>query len=299
MTGRTSPVWRSLLYVPAHVEKFVASAHMRGADAIILDLEDSVPPAEKARARDALPAAVAAVGRDGADVLVRINATPDLAGIDIVAAVRAGAGGLSIPKAESAAQIRSFDEATAAAEALAGVEIGHTRFVLIIETAAGFLDMLAVARASPRTVAILLGAEDFALDLGMEPTDETLRVPRQQVVIVAAAAGVMPLGLIGGATRFDDPEGYRAAAIRSRRFGFVGSTCIHPDQAPILNEAFAASAEELAHARRVLSGAAEATGAGRGAFSLDGKMIDAPVVRRAEQVLARQSVIDGRTSRAG
>ena len=298
MTGLT-PVWRSLLYVPAHVEKFVASAHTRGADAIILDLEDSVPASEKARARDALAAAVAAVGQAGADVLVRINATPDLAGDDITAAVRAGASALSIPKAERVDQIRALDEQVATAEAFAGVEIGHTRLILIIETAAGYLDMLAVAKASRRTVAICLGAEDFALDLGMEPNDDTLRGPRQQVVIVAAAAGVMPLGLIGGATRFDDPEGYRALAVRSRQFGFVGSTCIHPNQAAILNEAFAASSEELAYARRVLAGAAEASGTGRAAFALDGKMIAIPVVRRAEQLLARQSVIDGRTSRAG
>jgi citrate lyase subunit beta/citryl-CoA lyase len=290
------PVWRSLQYVPTHVEKFVAAAHTRGADALILDLEDSVPWDQKARARNLLPNAAASVGQAGADVIVRINADPALAQEDIAAAIGPKVYGLSLPKAETPDQIRRIDEAVGEAERRAGVEEGATRFILIVESAAGFLNMSAVATASPRTVAISLGAEDFALDLGMEPNDETLLAPKQQVVIVAAAAGVMPLGLVGGATGFDDPDAYLALAQRSRRFGYVGATCIHPKQVPLLNAAFAPGEAEVAHARRVVEANKAAAAEGRGAFAVDGKMVDAPIVARAEALLARHAAIQARTA---
>lgn len=292
---KARPVWRSLQYVPAHVEKFVAAAHTRGADALILDLEDSVPWEEKARARSLVSGAAKTVGQAGADVLVRINSDPAIAGEDISAAVGPDVTGLSLPKAETPDQIRRIDEAISQAEARAKVAAGATKLILIIESAAGFLDMAALAAASPRIVAISLGAEDFALDLGMEPNDETLLMPKQQVVIAAAAAGVMPLGLVGGATGFNDPDAYLALAQRSRRFGYVGATCIHPKQVPLLNTAFAPSEDEVAHARRVVAGAEAAAAEGRGAFSIDGKMVDAPVVARAQALLARHAAIEART----
>lgn len=291
-TGR--PVWRSLQYVPTHVEKFVAAAHTRGADALILDLEDSVPWDEKARARSLVASAAATVGQAGADVIVRINAEPEVAVEDIAAAVGPQVYGLSLPKAETPDQIRRIDEAVSEAERRASVAAGDTRFILIIESAAGFLNMAALAAASPRIVAISLGAEDFALDVGMEPNDETLLLPKQQVVIAAAAAGVMPLGLVGGATGFNDPDAYLALAQRSRRFGYVGATCIHPKQVPLLNAAFAPSDDDVAHARRVVAGAQVAAAEGRGAFTVNGKMVDAPVVARAQALLARHDAIAAR-----
>jgi len=164
---------------------------------------------------------------------------------------------------------------------------GTVRLVVLIETAEGFLNMAAIAKASPRVVAINLGNEDFALDLGMEPDDDTLRMPRQQLVIAAAAAGIMPLGLMGVATRFDDLDAYRALALRSRRFGYVGATCIHPSQIAILNAAFSPTDEELAWARRVVEGAEQAPGA----FQIDGKMIDAPIIQRARHLILRSETI--------
>lgn len=291
------PVWRSLLYVPAHVEKFVASAHTRGADAVILDLEDSVPLEQKTVARGALAHAVARVDQAGADVMVRINAAPELQAQDLEAAVAAGAVALSLPKIESPEEIRRLEGLAAQAEAAAGRPIGGVRFILIIESAKGFLRMAELAAASPRVAALSLGAEDFAFDLDMTPSEETLQGPRQQVVIAAAAAGVMPLGLVGGATRFDDPAGYLELARRSRRFGFAGASCIHPAQVQLLNQAFSPAAEEVAQAERIVAAAREAQAAGRGAFSLDGRMIDAPVVARAERLLARQAAVAARQAR--
>lgn len=277
-------LWRSLQYVPAHVEKYVASPRIHEADAIILDLEDSVPAVEKTAARERLAAAIAIVGSSGADVLVRINAGPDLLAADVEAAVRPGVRALVAPKVRSAAQVRDLSDLIAAAEARNGVAVGATRLLLLIETAEGFLDMAAIAAAGPRVAAMNLGAEDFALDVGLEPAEDTLAMPRQQTVIAAAAAGVLPLGLMGQGTRYDDLEAYGALARRSRRFGFKGASCIHPSQIAVLNDAFSPPAEASAWADRVLAAAREAERDGRAAFSLDGRMIDPPIVARAAEI---------------
>jgi len=284
-------VWRSLLYVPAHVEKFVSSPRIREADGVILDLEDSVPGDRKTQAREMAAGVIEALSQKRGDVLVRINDDPALAAADIAAVVRPGVRALVAPKVRSVDHLRALDTLIGAAETANGVVAGTVRLVVLIETAEGFLNMAAIARASPRVVAINLGNEDFALDLGMEPDDDTLRMPRQQLVIVAAAAGIMPLGLMGVATRFDDLEAYRALALRSRRFGYAGATCIHPSQIAILNSAFAPTNEEVAWARRVVEAAGAAERQGQGAFQIDGKMIDAPIVMRARNIVARSEVI--------
>jgi len=124
-------------------------------------------------------------------------------------------------------------------------------------------------------------------------------MPRQQLVIVAAAAGLMPLGLMGSATRFDDPDAYRALALKSRRFGFVGSSCIHPSQIALLNEAFSPTAEQIVEARRLVQAVDEAGADGRGAFTIDGRMIDAPIVARAQVMINIHESIKAReTARA-
>lgn len=280
-------VWRSLLYVPAHVEKFVNSPRVGEADGVILDLEDSVPAERKTQARDMASAAVQTLSQGRGDVLVRINDDPALAAADIAAVVRPGVRALVAPKVRGVDHVNELDRLIGAAEAANGVADGTVRLVVLIETAEGFLNMAAIARASSRVVAINLGNEDFALDLGMEPDDDTLRMPRQQLVIAAAAAGIMPLGLMGVATRFDDLDAYRALALRSRRFGYVGATCIHPSQIAVLNAAFSPNDEELAWARRVVEGAEQSAGA----FQIDGKMIDAPIIHRARNLLHRSETI--------
>lgn len=291
------PVWRSLQYVPTHVEKFVASAHTRGADAIILDLEDAVPPEEKARARGLVQSAAERVGRAGADVLVRINALEAMAADDIAAAVSPAVVALALPKVESADDLLRTTDLVAEAEARCGLPEGHTGFYVLIESAAGFLRMAEIARATPRVTALALGGEDFCADVGMEPSEETLLGPKQALIIAAAAAGVMPLGVVGVATRFDDIEGYLAMARRSRAYGFAGSSCIHPSQIPLLNQAFSPTEKELEMAARVVAEAQAASAAGRGAFAIDGRMIDAPVVSRAQALLARHAAIEARVRR--
>jgi len=291
-------LWRSLQYVPAHVEKYVSNPRLREADGVILDLEDSVPAAEKARARAALATAVDLAGAGGGDVLVRVNAGAE-GDADLEAAVRSGVTALVLPKVEAAQEVRRLDARVAELERAAGLATGGIRFVVLIETADGFLRMAEIASACSRVVGINLGAEDFATDIGMACSEETLLGPRQHMAIVAAAAGIMPLGLMGPATRFDDLDGYRELAERSRRFGYVGSTCIHPSQIAILNAAFSPTEDEVAHARRVVGAAEEADREGRGAFAIDGRMIDGPVIARARALLARRQLIESRSGAGG
>lgn len=291
---RPRPVWRSLMYVPAHVERFVEKAHTRGADCIQLDLEDSVAPPEKPRARAAIAKAAPLVRQGGADVLVRINAPLALAVPDIQAAVCPGVDGLIVTKARGPDHVKLLDELVSECEARAGLPEGRLWFYLLVETPEALPHAEAIGRASPRAVAMSLGAEDFATAIGAEPTEEALAVPKALVLHAARAAGLMPLGLTGTLAQFGDPAAFQVMAERSRRLGFEGASCINPAQVAPLNAAFTPSEAELAYARTVIAVDAEARAQGRGAVALDGRMIDIPIVRRAEALLARHAAIQAR-----
>jgi citrate lyase subunit beta / citryl-CoA lyase len=288
------PVWRSLLFVPVIARKFVDGAASRGADAIILDLEDSVPPAEKPRARTLLQEAVEIVSRGGADVLVRINRPLRRAIPDIEAAVSPGVQALVLPKVESAHHLRLLAEAIDEIEAERGMTIGATKLLVMVETAEAFFEMPEIARAHPRIVAMTLGAEDFALSAGMLPEAEGLLFPKQQMIIAARSAGILPLGFLGTVADFHDLAAFRATIQRSRRLGFLGAACIHPSQVAILNEEYAPQPGDVAHAERVVAAYEKATAEGVGAITVDGKMIDVPVVERAQALLVRHRAITAR-----
>ena len=142
-----------------------------------------------------------------------------------------------------------------------------------------------------------LGGEDFAVDLGMTPDSDTLAMPKQQVVIAARAAGLIPLGLMGTVANFQDLSGIRRIAEMSRRFGVEGASCVHPSNVEILNEAFSPPRDEIDYAERVINAYTDAVLRGSGAISVGGKMIDLPVVRRAEILLTRWEAIKARQSR--
>lgn len=293
-THLAHPVWRSLLFVPANNERFIDKAHTRGADGIILDLEDSVPAGERPRARRALAEAAGRAGRGGADVLVRINSEPDEAAADLDAAVCPAVRALLIPKVEDPEALRALSGQVARLEAERGMPAGGVAFVVLVESAVGLLRAEAIARADPRTVAMELGGEDFALSTGMVPDAETLALPKQMVLYAARAAGIMPLGIFGSIAHYADLDAYRAVAERSRRFGFEGAACIHPSNVPILNDVFTPGAEDAERAQRLVDAYAEAQRAGSGAISVDGTMIDVPVVIRARKLLARLEAIRAR-----
>jgi citrate lyase subunit beta/citryl-CoA lyase len=279
------PLWRSQIIVPVNVEKFVAKAHTRGADAIILDLEDSITPPEKAAARGMVAEAARRCGVGGADILVRINCPLQLAVRDIETVVSPEVMGLVLPKVDSDGHIRLLAELLDVVEADKGLPQGHTKFVVLIETADAFLRVREIACAHPRIVAISLASEDFTLSTNSQPDPEVLLYPKQQVLIAACAAGVLPLGVLGSIANYRDEDGYQAAIKRSRRFGFQGASCIHPAIVPLLNEGFGPSTEEIAEAGKIVAAFEIAKAEGRGSASVDGKMIDIPIVLRAERVL--------------
>jgi len=289
-------VWRSLLYVPANNSKFVGKAHTRGADAIILDLEDSVPEAERAGARAGLADAARSVSRNGADVLVRINRPLPEAVLDIEAAVLPQVVAFFVAKAESAEHLRLLEEVVEARENALGLPSGHIRFVPMIETASAYFRMAEIAGALARNAALTLGGEDFALDNRMVPDGQTLFLPNQEIVYAARAAGIVPLGTFGTVADFQDLDAYRESARKARRYGFEGSSCIHPGVVSVLNEEFAPSADEVAHAERVVAAYEQSVADGVGAITVDGKMIDVPVAIRAQRLLDRAAAIERRSA---
>jgi citrate lyase subunit beta/citryl-CoA lyase len=291
------PVWRSLLYVPVNVEKFVEKAHTRGADVLQLDLEDAVPPAEKEKARTLVERNAARVRRGGADVVVRINQPLSLAVRDLEHSVGPDVDGIAITKADSASHVKLLDELVTGLEEKRGMKAGHTKFIVMIETADAFTRIDEIPRASPRVVAMNIGGEDFALDLNAQPDDDVLLHPKQRMIIAARAAGVMPLGFIGTVADFSDWEKFRLMVRRARRFGFDGAGCIHPGQVKIVNEEYTPSEAEVAYARKVIRMDQEAAAAGRGSFQIDGKMIDIPVVVRAERLIRRYEAIKEREAK--
>ncbi len=293
------PVWRSMLFVPATAPRFIAGAADRGADAIILDLEDAVAASEKPRARTLLEAAIPEVARRGADVLVRVNRPWRMMVRDIEAAVLPGVAALVLTKVDDPEHVRACAEMVSELEAERGLPAGAIRFLVLVETATGFFRMEAIARAHPRIVAMSLGAEDFALSVGMRAEPEGLFYPKQHMLFAARAAGVMPLGFVGSIADFRDQEAFRGIVRRSARLGFVGASCIHPLQVPVLNECFSPDPAEVERASRMVAAYDAALAAGQGAVQFEGAMIDVPVVDRARALLARDAAVRARLARAG
>ncbi len=270
---------RSLLYVPANAPRFVGRAHERGADAIILDLEDAVAPAEKPAARAALAGAVPAVGRNGARVFVRINPDAALLEDDARAACQAGAYGLVVPK------VRTPDTLARLAALLAPLEAGRepVHLVPLLEDPGAILDARAIA-GGPRVLALVTGGEDLATAMDAEPVPDMLRLPKLLVHLAAKAAGVRSWGLMRSIASYADTDAIAASAREARALGFDGASCIHPAVVPILNAAFAPDPAALARARRMVEAFEQA---GEGAFAFEGEMVDLPIVERARRLIGR------------
>ena len=288
------PVWRSLMYCPVNVEKYVDKAHTRGADVIQLDLEDSVPPTEKAAARKLVEKAAARVGRAGADVVVRFNQPLAMAVRDLEYSICPDVDALACTKVAGPAHVQLLDELVSELEQKRGMTVGHTRFIVMIETSNAFFQIRDIVQASRRIVACNIGGEDFALDNNMQPTGEALVYPKQQMIFAANSVGIIPLGFIDSIAGFGDWEAFRKMVRRSRDFGFMGAGCIHPGQVTIVNEEYTPSQTEVVYARKVIQMDQEAAAQGRGSWSLDGKMIDIPIIVRAQKLIARFDAIKAR-----
>ena len=283
----TPPVWRSMLYVPATSEKFIEKAHERGADAIKIDLEDAVALAEKARARTLVRSAAKTVARGGADVLVRVNRPLRMAVDDLEASVWPEVHGLVLPKVESADHIGFLAEIITELEDERDMQRGHIKLMALIETPRGYSNVRDIAHSSERLSAIALGQEDFSAEMGMvEPEGMSLLSYYQTVQVAAREAGILPIGYPGSIAEFTDLELFKSNALIARKLGFDGGACIHPKQVPILNEAFTPTDEEIDRSERMVAAYDAAMAAGDGAVAFEGKMIDVPVVARAERILS-------------
>lgn len=284
---------RSSLILPVNVRHFVEKAYTRGADAIVLDLEDSVPPQEKASARMLVRDSLALAGRGGAEVLVRVNNDPALLADDIDAVVHPGLDGLSIPKAESADQIRDIVARIDRLERTRGLTPGHLRLSLAIETPRGLLAAEEIARSSDRIATMSIGVEDYCLELGVEPSADGIELlyPVAHLVSICKAVGVQPTGLVGSIAGFRDLATFEQGALRARQLGCEGAGCIHPDQVTVLNRVFTPDPAKVEDARRVVEAFEEGVRRGTASVSLDGKMVDVPVYKRAQVVLARARAV--------
>jgi citrate lyase subunit beta/citryl-CoA lyase len=278
---------RSLVFVPGNRANMLERARSFDADIIMVDLEDSVPPGEKATAGDMAREWVPALHGEGKRVMVRVNSLDTgLTRRELETVVCPELRGVSLGKVESVRDIRTLDGLLRPLEAAAGLEVGSLWVIPWIETAKAMWDARAIAESSPRVVAIAFGAEDFTNDMGIERTDtgEEVSVPRAMVPIAARAGDVGALD--SPFVRFRDPDALREDAGRARRMGYTGKFAIHPAQLEIINETFSPSADEIDYARRVVEAWEAAEAAGRGSLALDGRMVDVPVVKRAQNLLA-------------
>ena len=279
--------WRSVLFVPALSDGMIERAQTRGADAIQLDLEDAIPGERKADARAAVPAAIAHLSSGPGDVMVRINRPWRNAVPDLESCVRPGLAAVTLPKTGGPSDIEVVSELLDEIEPLHGVASGSVGIVAQIESAAGLLAMSRADRLPSRLVAITLGPEDFALDLGVEPTPGNLVEPLRLCVLIARQARVVPLGFARTIGDYANLEALRASIAEAQAMGLQGAFCIHPKQVAVLNDGFKPAANVVERAEAIVGSFERARSDGLGVVSLNGEMIDKPVYERALSVLIR------------
>ena len=282
---------RSLLFVPGDSERKFAKARGAGADALILDLEDSVAPLQKAAAREIVGRLVEdKAPRDWA-FFVRINALDTgLALDDLCAVVKPGLDGLLIPKTNGAADVERIAHYLDALEAKSGMPQGSVKLAIVAtETAKAMFALGSYVPAHPRLAGLTWGAEDLSAALGATDNKEAdgawtfpYAVARAQCLFAASAAEVAPIDTLF--VDFRDTEGLERDCRRSRRDGFTGRIAIHPDQVATINRCYAPSEAEIAHAEKIV--AAFAADPGAGTLGVDGKMVDIPHLKAAQKTLA-------------
>lgn len=280
------PNWRSILFVPAHKEHFVQAAPRAGADAIQLDLEDSVPLAEKGAARRCLPTAIQTLVEQGQSVIVRVNRDMRHCMEDLSAAVQPGVAAICLPKTLGAEHLRLVEEIIEAYEIERGMPVGEIKIIAMVETAAALSNVDAWAgTAGARLAALAVGGEDLSAECGFDPTYTQLFEPCQKTILAARAHGLRAYGLPGSIAEFHDLSAFRDTVGAGKAMGFDGVFCIHPKQVNEINDAFQPQTEEIEKARRIVDAYDLAVKQCSGAVEVDGKMVDLPVVKRAQALL--------------
>jgi len=288
-------LYRSLIFVPGIRENMIEKARSFDADVIVLDLEDSVPPAEKEQARQIVRRAIPTLAALGHAVHVRVNPVGGgLTRDDLAAVVCPELFGICLPKVESAQDIRDIDVLIREQELEQGVRPGTLALIPAIESAHGVLRCEEICRASTRLTAVTIGADDYTADLGVHRTREgrELDYARQVMAVCARAADILALDT--PFADFRDEEGLVLESEWVRSLGFKGKYLIHPSQIGPVNRVFRPSEEEVAYARRVVKAFEEAVARGHGAVQVDGRMVDPPVAKRARALIEQGEAIQAR-----
>ena len=278
---------RSLIFVPGNRPNMLERAKNFKTDIVMVDLEDSVPPSEKITARELASEWVTTLTRNNQKVMIRVNSLDTgLTKDELTRIVSPQLYGISLGKVSSRWDIQSTDRVLVELEERLMIPVGTVKIIPWIETAKAIMELDAIANASKRIIALAFGAEDYTNDMGILRTDMGTEVefPRSAVAIAARSANIAALD--SPFVSFKDTVNLKADSMKARQLGYTGKFAIHPDQLEIINQTFSPSKEDIEYALRVVEGWNEALKIGRGSFDLDGKMVDVPVVKRAQNLLA-------------
>ena len=279
---------RALLYMPGDDRRKIEKATTLGVDCVCMDMEDGVALNQKTEARAVIAQAMKELNFGRSERCIRINSVGSgLEKYDLAAAVATDPDAVVVPKVESASQVRAISDYIEMYERSAKKDLGGIRMLVGVETAKGILNLKEIAEADRRLEAIIFGAEDYAASIGATRTKDATEVlyARSAVVTACAANDLQALDMVY--IDFRDVEGLRAEAEQGARIGFSGKQIIHPNQVTPVQEAFTPSDEAIAYAQRLVDAFSASQKEGRGAFALDGKMIDMPLLKNAQKVLDR------------
>ncbi|MDO4642908.1 MAG: citrate (pro-3S)-lyase subunit beta [Cardiobacteriaceae bacterium] len=279
---------RSMLFVPGSNAAMISNTFIYKPDSIMFDLEDSVALAEKDTARMLVAHALQHPLYREMETVVRVNPLVSAFGLlDLNAVVRAGTDIVRLPKTDSAQDIIDMDAAITAIEEDCGRQQGSTQLLAAIESAQGILAVNDIAKASPRLMGIALGAEDYVRNMKTERSPEGIELlfARSAILHAARANGLMAFDTVYSDAR--NEEGFLREAALIKQLGFDGKSLINPNQIVLIHNLFAPTQKEVDHAERVIAAAEEAERNGSGVVSLNGKMVDSPIIERAKLVLQR------------
>ena len=273
------------MFVPVNNPGMMADAHIYGPDSIMLDLEDSVTMAEKDTARLLVHNALKSIDYGNTEMVVRINPLNTPYGKkDIEAVVKAGVHVIRMPKTETAEEVIEVEREIEKVEREIGC-LGRTRIMAAIESTLGIVNAYAIATASPRMMGIALGAEDYSANLKTQrtPGGDELRLARETIVVAARAAGIDALDTVY--SNLNDMETFRKEVEFIKTLGFDGKSIINPRQIEVVNDVFAPKEKEIEKSRTILAAIKEAEKKGSGVIAVNGKMVDRPVVLRAQRTI--------------
>ena len=280
---------RTMLYLPGNNPNMLTRGYLFGSDGVVLDLEDAVAMVEKDTARILVSKYLKQGEFGSCYVSVRINGVDTEYWKDDLAAIvpNKRLDGIRVPKVEDAGTVKIIDEELSRLEEKNGLPVGKLTLHCLLETAHGIWNAYEIAKASPRIEAIIPGGEDLRADLKTNRSDDSteLEWARRMLVFAARAAGVEPLDTV--VPRITDDEGLRKETEFIKQLGFSGKSIIHPNQIKIIHDIFTPTEAEIAKAQKIIAAAKEAAERGQGAVTVDGKMVDIPVVKRAEYTLVR------------